>query len=147
MLKKTLFLFSLLTLSACSSTGSINVPGISSAPEVEFSNLYLRGVFNWWEANAPYKFTKGNGGWQVDVELIADGQPYDFKVSDANWTPSQSCGGKYKGQPVTVNTTSYLICAGDSETLQFTPSDTGTYRFTIMSASGNEIRLLITRAG
>ena len=114
MLKKAIFLFSLLTLSACSSTGSINVPGISSPPEITFSNLYLRGVFNWWEANAPYKFTEGNGGWQVDVELIADGQPYDFKVSDANWTPSQSCGGKYKGQPVTVNTTSCLLYTSPS---------------------------------
>ncbi|MCU7553623.1 hypothetical protein OCL06_03290 [Alteromonas sp. ASW11-19] len=147
MFKKIALLSMMLTLSACSSTGSISVPGMSSEPDIAFSELYLRGVFNWWEASPDYQFTQGNGGWQVDVELIADGQPYDFKVSDENWSPAQSCGGKYKGQPVSLNSTSYLVCAGDSETLQFTPTETGTYRFTIMAASGNEIRLLITRRG
>ncbi len=108
-------LFSILTLclalSACSSSGSFKIPEIMpDSPRIQFENMFLRGVFNWWEADPSYQFKRTNTGWVVDVELIADGQPYDFRLSDANWTPSQSCGGKYKGQPsnVRLNSLSHL---------------------------------------
>jgi len=85
------------------------------------------------------------GQWTVDVELIADGQPYDFRLSDAKWTPSQSCGGKYKGQPVMIGSTVYLVCEQGSENLQFTPSSTGTYRFTVTAASAGEVALVVSK--
>lgn len=112
--------------------------------------MYLRGVFNWWEADPSYKFTRkgvdnNEAAWSVDVELIADGQPYDFRLSDANWTPSQSCGGKYKGQPVMLGTTVYLACEQGSENLQFTPSSTGMYRFVIRRAGSKEVALKVTK--
>lgn len=145
MLKKLLTLAFVLSLSACSSRGIVSIPGLSDEPEVNFDNLYLLGVFNWWEANPAYKLNEGSAGWYVDVELIADGQPYDFRFSDDVWTPSQSCGGKYKGELTSVSTPIYLICGSDSENLQFTPNTTGTYRFSVVNASGHELRLVITR--
>lgn len=143
-------LFSILTLcialSACSSSGSFNIPEIMpDTPRIQFENMFLRGVFNWWEADPSYKFKSTSTGWVVDVELIADGQPYDFRLSDAKWTPSQSCGGKYKGQPVMLGATVYLICEQGSENLQFTPSSTGKYRFTISPASAGEIALVVSK--
>ena len=80
-----------IALSACSSSGSFKIPEIApDVPRIQFENMFLRGVFNWWEADPSYKFKRSNSGWTVDVELIADGQPYDFRLSDAKWTPSQS---------------------------------------------------------
>ena len=136
-----------LFLTACSSSGSFNIPEMAKPDEanIKFSQLYLRGVFNWWEATPAYRFSQGSNGWYVDVELIADGQPYDFRLSDAQWTPSQSCGAKYKGQPVMLESRIYLVCAQSSENLQFTPSTTGIYRFTIAPANKNEISLFISK--
>lgn len=142
----SLCIFISLFLTACSSKGSFSIPEVAQPePNINFSQLYLRGVFNWWEATPAYQFRKGSNGWYVDVELIADGQPYDFRLSDSTWSPSQSCGAKYKGQPVMLETTLYLICAQSSENLQFTPSTTGIYRFTIAPASANEITLFIRK--
>ncbi len=140
-----------LTLTACSSKGGFSIPELpSSSPALEFENMYLRGVFNWWEADPSYRFARdgfenSEAVWKVEVELIADGQPYDFRLSDDKWTPSQSCGGKYKGQPVMLGTTVYLACEQGSENLQFTPSSTGMYRFTIHSAGAKEVALKVTK--
>lgn len=140
-----------ISLTACSSKGGFNIPDLPSlSPTIEFENMYLRGVFNWWEADPSYKFTRkgvenNEAAWSVDVELIADGQPYDFRLSDANWTPSQSCGGKYKGQPVMLGTSVYLACEQGSENLQFTPSSTGMYRFVVRHAGSKEVALKVTK--
>ena len=146
-LKKLLTIASMcIALSACSSSGSFKIPEIApDVPRIQFENMFLRGVFNWWEADPSYKFKRSNSGWTVDVELIADGQPYDFRLSDAKWTPSQSCGGKYKGQPVMLGSTVYLVCEQGSENLQFTPSSTGTYRFTATAASAGEVALVVSK--
>ena len=145
--KKSLTIAALcFALSACSSSGSFKIPEIApEVPRIQFENLFLRGVFNWWEADPSYKFTRTSAGWSVEVELIADGQPYDFRISDAKWTPSQSCGGKYKGQPVMLGSTVYLVCEQGSENLQFTPSSTGVYRFTVNAASAGEVALMVSK--
>lgn len=132
-------------LSACTSSTRYIPDSVPEALHIQFNNMYLRGVFNWWEADPNYQFVQSNVGWTVDVELIADGQPYDFRLSDTKWTPSQSCGGKYKGQPVMLGSTVYLVCEQGSENLQFTPSSTGTYRFTINPASAGEVALLVNK--
>lgn len=144
MLKKLSLLFLTACLSACASNPLPYIPGFSSS-NVDFSGLYLRGVFNWWEAQPAYQFTQSHSEWFVDVELIADGQPYDFKVSDLNWTPDQTCGARYKGQPVSTKEASFMICGADADTLQFTPSETGTYRFSLSNASSDELRLEINK--
>lgn len=146
-MKKLLFvLLASTVISACSSRGGISIPQLpESKPKIAVQDLYLRGVFNWWEATPAYRFKQDGESWHVNVELIADGQPYDFKLSDSQWTPSQSCGGKYKGQPVIVNTEVFLTCEQGSETLQFTPSNTGTYRFSITSIGTDEVAIKVTR--
>ncbi|AMJ92853.1 hypothetical protein AVL56_00030 [Alteromonas stellipolaris] len=146
-MNKTLLviIFSLFA-SACSSRSGFSIPEVAQpSPKIQFENLFLRGVFNWWEATSAYQFRKDSNGWYVNVELIADGQPYDFRLSDAIWTPSQSCGGIYKGQPVMVSTKIFLVCKQGSENLQFTPSNTGIYRFQVAPADDNEVSLVITR--
>lgn len=147
MLKKAIVVFALTLLSGCSSNSVINsLPGSNAASDINFDDMYLRGVFNWWEATPAYRLNEGRTNWYVDVELIADGQPYDFKLADKLWTASQTCGGKYKGQPATLNQTTYLVCGSDAENIQFVPSTTDTYRFSFARASGDEIRLDITPA-
>jgi len=144
--KTLLIVFFSLVLTACSSRSGFSIPEIiDPTPNVKFENLYLRGVFNWWEASPAYQFTSHSHGWYVDVELIADGQPYDFRLSDDKWSPSQSCGGRYQGQPVMLESVTYLVCQQSSENLQFTPSNTGVYRFTISPASAGEVALVISR--
>lgn len=146
-MKKLICVFTFcFALSACTSSGGLAIPEVlPEAPSIQFDRLFLRGVFNWWEADPSYQFKRTNSGWSVDVELIADGQPYDFRISDAKWTPSQSCGGKYKGQPVMIGSTTYLVCEQGSENLQFTPSSTGTYRFTATPASAGEVALVVSK--
>lgn len=136
----------LISLSGCSSSGQFSLPGMSdNEPEIDFDALYLRGVFNWWEASPAYRFQASDNGWYVDVELIADGQPYDFRLSDADWSPAQTCGAKYPGQTVSVAASVYLVCNPGQQNIQFTPSTTGVYRFTVSPASGNEVILVISR--
>ncbi|MEG3765819.1 hypothetical protein [Alteromonas sp. 14N.309.X.WAT.G.H12] len=143
MIKRFTLLLMFALLSGCSSTSVVSIPGIIEAPTIKFENLYLRGVFNWWEANLPYKLKSGEQGWYVDVELIADGQPYDFRLSDGFWTPDQTCGARYKGQIVVPQSATYMICGTESENLQFTPETTGLYRFNFTPASGGEVMLTI----
>jgi len=143
-IKKFAFLLFVALLSGCSSRSVVSLPGLMDPPEIKFEDLYLRGVFNWWEANAKYQLTDGPQGWYVDVDLIADGQPYDFRLSDGFWTPDQTCGARYRGQVVLNQEPLYMVCGTDSENLQFTPQKTGLYRFTFTPASGGEVMLLVT---
>ena len=83
MKKSLLAVTATLLLSACTSSGKIALPELpSSSPRIAVEDLYLRGVFNWWEATPAYRFKQDGVNWHVNVELIADGQPYDFKLSD-----------------------------------------------------------------
>jgi len=144
-LKKLASIFIAAFLTGCSSNSIVNkLPGISSTPQVEMSSLYLRGVFNWWEATAPYQLTDGSNGWYTDIELIADGQPYDFKVADSVWTPAQTCGASYQGLQVSVSESVALKCGEQVKNLQFTPNTTGTYRFLFEKTDADELKLSVT---
>ena len=44
-----------------------------------------------------------------------------------------------------LGTTVYLACEQGSENLQFTPSTTGTYRFTVNPASAGEVALVVSK--
>lgn len=144
MIKKFAFLLFVISLSGCSSRSVVPLPGLMDPPQIQFENLYLRGVFNWWEANANYQLNDGPQGWYVDVDLIADGQPYDFRLSDGFWTPEQTCGARYRGQVVLKQEPLYMVCGTESENLQFTPQKTAVYRFTFTPASGGEVMLVVT---
>ncbi|GGW96358.1 hypothetical protein [Alteromonas halophila] len=145
MIKRSILLSLFVILSGCSSSTNFPIPGVNDSPDIQFNKLYLRGVFNWWEATSSFNFQQSSTGWYVDVELIADGQPYDFRVSDANWTPAQTCGAKYPGQPVNTDSVIYIVCNPGEKNLQFTPSTTGVYRFTLTPASGDEVALVVSK--
>lgn len=136
-------------LAGCATAPSSQSPHSSSSarPAINliYDKMYIRGVFNWWEARADGKLRKGAQGYYVDVELIADEHPYDFKFADENYTPGQSCGAKYQGQPLQLNAPFYMICGADVENIKFTPNSTGTYRFVLNKASKNEIQLYVTK--
>jgi hypothetical protein len=101
--------------------------------EHNYDGLYLRGVFSWWEADEKYKLVElSDRVYSTSIELIADGQPYDFKFADSNWTPGTNCGYASEsdkiivvGEPVRSN------CVTTDENFRFTPTETGRFKFTI----------------
>lgn len=98
-----------------------------------YDGLYLRGVFSWWEADEKYKLAKiSNQIFATSIELIADGQPYDFKFADADWTPGFNCGfSNQRDQIIKVGKAVSADCETTDENFRFTPSETGVYEFTI----------------
>ncbi|NMH60616.1 hypothetical protein [Alteromonas ponticola] len=142
---RTLGIIALLTLSGCATQSGNQLPSQGSDERIALDELYVRGVFNWWEAKQNHRVQiKGQQG-VVDVELIADGQPNDFKFSNQYWSPSQTCGGSYAGQIVSTRSTLYLTCGANAQTLQFTPSDDGTYRFIINETDSDELTLSVVQ--
>lgn len=101
--------------------------------EQSYDGLYLRGVFSWWEADEKYRLVElSDLVYSTTIELIADGQPYDFKFADAEWTPGMNCGYANEWDRVIVVGDSVKTnCESTDENFQFTPSETGHFRFTI----------------
>jgi uncharacterized protein YceK len=95
--------------------------------------LYLRGVFSWWEADEKYKLVElSDQVFATSIELIADGQPYDFKFADSSWTPGMNCGYARKSDKIIVVGVSVRSnCESTDENFRFTPSETGTFQFMI----------------
>lgn len=95
--------------------------------------MYVRGVFTWWDAEEDFKLKKaGDNLYYASGELMADGNPYDFKFADAGWSAGANCGflGKEDevlelGKRVKVN------CNSVFENFKFTPTETGVYNFYI----------------
>ncbi|MFC4698798.1 hypothetical protein ACFO4O_01305 [Glaciecola siphonariae] len=115
-------------LGACSSSGNSQL--FNSVPDKDYSDVYLRGVFNWWEATDAFKFRELDANTMVvELDLIADGQPYDFKVADSTWSPAFNCGLPASGPLMQLNNEVELYCFNDSLNLQFIPAETGKYRF------------------
>ena len=100
----------------------------------ELPDMYLRGVFTWWEADPKYQLKLKQGSvYATSIELIADGQPYDFKFADANWTPGSSCGykKKFRDQFITLDKVVLADCDRTDENFKFVPKETGLYEFSI----------------
>lgn len=96
--------------------------------------MYLRGIMNWWEASEPYKLTNTEEDidmYGLEIELIADGQPYDFKLADNAWKNELNCGTEFGKQEISLNQRKKLYCAGDSANIKFTPQQTGQYKLTL----------------
>ncbi|WP_299081916.1 hypothetical protein [uncultured Paraglaciecola sp.] len=98
-----------------------------------YDGLYLRGVFSWWEADDKYKLVElSDRIFSTSIELIADGQPYDFKFADANWTPGMNCGYASRSDMIiVVGDTVSANCETTDENFRFTPTESGTFQFTI----------------
>jgi len=101
--------------------------------EQNYDGLYLRGVFSWWEADEKYKLVQlSDQVFSTTIELIADGQPYDFKFADSNWSPNMNCGyASESDKMIVVGTTVRANCESTDENFRFTPKETGSFRFTI----------------
>ena len=108
------------------------IQNFTSTPD--YSKLYLRGVFSWWEADEKYRLKQiEDNVFATRIELIADGQPYDFKFADASWSPDLNCGyaNLSYDQVVVVNEVVKANCERTDENFKFTPQETGTYQFSI----------------
>ena len=101
--------------------------------EQDYDELYLRGVFSWWEADEKYKLVElSEQVYSTTIELIADGQPYDFKFADTNWSPGMNCGyASEADKMIIVGTAVRANCESTDENFRFTPKETGSFRFTI----------------
>ena len=101
--------------------------------EQNYDGLYLRGVFSWWEADEKYKLVElSEQVYSTTIELIADGQPYDFKFADTNWSPGMNCGyASEADKMIIVGTAVRANCESTDENFRFTPKETGSFKFTI----------------
>lgn len=109
------------------------------------SPLYLIGSFNWWEVDEQYVMVKsGKKRYTTSVELIADGQPYDFIIADAKWSPGYTCGYRSKShdQLLQLNEEVKADCTKRTNNFQFKPTSNGVYLLTI-DFSQNTPRVLI----
>ena len=143
-LKLAVLAICLIGLSACSTQSARKL--ISFEPDRNYQDMYLRGVFNWWEATEQFRLTRvGPYLYSINIELIADGQPYDFKVADASWTPEFNCGFEYAPEQVELDNSVELICEQTSQNIQFVPSETGIFTFAFDISDNNEPELTVTR--
>lgn len=120
------------------------IPTFNTSPD--YSKLYLRGVFNWWEADEKYRLVQIEDNLFVtQIRLTADGQPYDFKFADANWSPELNCGyaDESDDQIVTINMFVRANCERTNEHFKFTPQETGLYQFSINFAGFGSPKVLI----
>ncbi len=118
-------------LAGCSTTF---IEDLVPESEIDYQQMYVRGVFTWWEADDNYKLVQlNNGVYSANAKLIADGQPYDFKFADENWTPGTSCGGSNGATNVVLELGSKVKadCQNPQGNFKFTPDETGTYGFVI----------------
>jgi hypothetical protein len=117
----------------CASSNRPLAPNNTGAAALD-SPLYLIGSFNWWEVDAQYVFVKtGKDTYSTKVELIADGQPYDFIIADEKWSPGYTCGyrSKSKDHLLQLNRQVEADCTKRTNNFQFKPSNNGSYQVTI----------------
>jgi hypothetical protein len=139
-----LVLVSVHILASCASSGGADFFKVET--QKDYSNMYLRGVFNWWEVNESFKLLLVTDElYAVTIELIADGQPYDFKVADNIWSMTLNCGNEFGASPMELNEKRDLICVSDSLNLQFTPTQTSLYRFVLDVSSNKQPELVIQK--
>lgn len=142
--KLTVLALCLVGLSACSTRSAKDF--ISFEPDKNYHDMYLRGVFNWWEATEQFKFARLSPTlYSITIELIADGQPYDFKIADASWSPEFNCGFEYLPDQIQLYDTVELICEQTSQNMQFVPSETGLFTFEFDVSDNSEPELTISR--
>ena len=128
-------------LTGCATPTFLPPPEQASQPPIELTQIYVRGIFNWWEAEPAYLLQDNQDGtYSISVDLIADGQPYDFRLADEYWTPYKSCGAEAILE-VQEYKTVQLYCAEDSKNLQFIPTVTGVYE---ISVTQNDSQLSLT---
>lgn len=122
----SLYILCMFVLSACSSRSAQELIGIQA--NKTYPDMYLRGVFNWWEADPAYKLAQVSATkYELTIELIADGQPYDFKVADGQWRAEYNCGLPQMDQLIEIGSKVELVCQQNSLNIQFIPDATAMF--------------------
>ena len=132
MLTRLCLLIIILLLTSCSTTTVLE--STKEEPDFDYSTLYLRGSFSWWEAEETYRVSEiGNDQYKAVVALRADGQPYDFKFADKNWTMGLNCGflDKEDDEVITLGKSVAVNCSTPVDNFIFVPQENGKYIFTI----------------
>lgn len=110
--------------------------------------LYLRGSFTWWDIEEHAKVeTVAEQVYRATVELVADGQPYQFKFADANWSLGANCGFyATKDEVLSLNDKVRSNCSAKFEPFSFTPKVTGYYDFYIDFTNEKAPKVWVTAA-
>lgn len=139
---------SMLALTACATGGGGDDTANASGKDDLSKNVYLRGVFTWWDAEEQYKLTRVSEDlYMSKVELTADGQPYEFKFADASWTPGTNCG--YLGEDdkdIELGKKAMANCSSKFENFSFVPQETATYEFYLDDAAATPV-VYVEKAG
>lgn len=132
-MKSPLFILTLVMSSVFLSACSITPYEKPSLETNRADFLYLRGNFTWWDTEEHAKVSQVEGQlYKATVELIADGQPYEFKFADENWSLGANCGYyDISEQKVTLDNRVTANCNAKFEPFQFVPKETGEYDFFI----------------
>ena len=141
-----IFFTTVLFISGCATPIPLSIGG--DYTQTDFDGMYLRGIMNWWEASEPYKLVQSETDkdvYTLQIELIADGQPYDFKIADGAWKNELNCGTGFGEQSIKLKQKKKLYCAGDSANLKFTPAQTGQYQFTLDVSSNRSPTIKISK--
>ncbi|WP_100644154.1 hypothetical protein [Alteromonas facilis] len=135
-----------LLLGGCTSSSVLNQSVFNTTPEINASELYVRGVFNWWEAEDNYRLIQVTAdSYSIELDLIADGQPYDFKLADSVWSPHTNCGAESVSVSLIETQLYSLYCGDDAQNLQFTPSQTGRFVISVVQKDAHKLLLSIHR--
>ena len=81
------------------------------------------------------------------MELKADGQPYEFKFGDANWSSGTNCGylSEADDKVVELDTPVNANCSAVFENFRFTPPESAVYGF-FFDTSGEVPQVYIKKA-
>lgn len=116
---------------------------------IDFTKVFLRGSFSWWEADEKYRLTKiAEDQYAVSVDLVADGQPYDFKFADSNYTPKYTCGFASKQMEILqegVEAEVSCNTAASVDNFKFTPTSSGTFQFKLTTSKWDNHKIVVIK--
>lgn len=138
----------LLVVAGCNVLDS-NRENTGAIAQLQWDKLYLRGVFNWWEADARYKLTKNaEHHYSATIDLVADGQPYEFRFSDQDWSLGTNCGylAQDRDQVLNLNTIVQADCNTHIKNFKFTPVLSGSYTFHFVALPNQVPHVFVTKA-
>lgn len=126
----------------CSSVGRYSK--VFDGRHIPSETVYVRGSMSFWDAAPEYRFTRAQGNaLTVGVNLFADGDAYEFKIADNEWSSKLNCGGKNTPLTLQPNTKVALYCDNNSHNISFKPSVSGTYLLTLSFIGKDDVQLTI----
>lgn len=130
------FVTALFVMASCSTAPSLSNKGkgiLNAGNNIDGSLLYLRGEFSWWDAEDDFNLSESASKvFSTKVDLVADGQPYKFKIADFHWSTGTNCGAD-SDINFELNTVYSLNCDTQSSLnpFIFKPIRSGTFKFTL----------------